>query len=227
MYFSSSYVCCGGFLQPKGSGFKFRLCRCSQDVRGLALGMFRKMPNVLVATCLILALSVLPGVQGRAQVQDDVSLEDLFSQLKQADDSNWQALEQAIQLRWTQSGSAAMDLLYSRAKSAIEAGDLETAFAHLGALTDHAPDFAEGWHLRATAFFRAERFGLALDSLRRALALEPRHFDALEGVAVVMETLNESERALAIYNQVLAIHPRNPDVKEAVSRLRQQFETAL
>ena len=120
-----------------------------------------------------------------------------------------------------------MDLLAQRGREAIEREDLEAAFDHLGALTDHAPDFAEGWHMRATAFFRAERFGLALEDLRRVLALEPRHFDALEGVAVVMEMLGEPEMALSFYRQVLAIHPRNADVKEAVARLNLQLGTNI
>ncbi|UWP90472.1 tetratricopeptide repeat protein [Aliiroseovarius crassostreae] len=185
------------------------------------------MFRVLHLFLLISTLGLLTPVSAQAQDQREVPLDALYAQLEQADDSNWQALEQAIQSRWAQSGSASVDLLYMRAKSAIEAGDLDGAFSHLGAVTDHAPEFAEGWHLRATAFFRAERYGLALDSLRRTLALEPRHFDALQGVAVVMEILDEPDRALEMYHEVLAIHPRNPDVKEAVARLTKQLATDL
>ncbi|WP_424943311.1 tetratricopeptide repeat protein [Aliiroseovarius crassostreae] len=184
------------------------------------------MRNSALASILMIAM-VLSGRPALAQDGPLVSLEALYAQLAEADDSNWQALEQAIQSRWAKSGSPAMDLLLERARAALEEDDLEAAFDHLGALTDHAPGFAEGWHMRATAFFRAGRLGLALEDLRRVLALEPRHFDALEGVAVVMETLDDPERAIEIYRQVLAIHPRNPDVKEALARLEQELGTTL
>lgn len=208
---------------PRCNFYEISPCKKARSCLGragaLAFGMSRRLFLLPMMALMILALGVMVPGAGRSQVKGEVSLDALFAQLKQADDSNWQALERVIQTRWAQSGSASVDLLYERAKSAIEAKDLTTAFGHLTALTDHAPDFAEGWHLQATAYFRAERFGLALDSLRRALALEPRHFDALEGVAVVLEVLDEPERALGIYREVLAIHPQNPDVKEAVTRL--------
>ncbi len=162
-----------------------------------------------------------------AQQGDGASLDALFAQLSEADDSNWEALEQAIEARWAQSGSAAMDLLFARARRALDENDLEAAFEHLGALTDHAPEFAEGWHLRATAFFRAGRLGLALSDLERVLALEPRHFDALEGVGVIMEELDHPDQAIAAYRRVLAIHPQNPDVKEALARLENAQSTEL
>lgn len=190
---------------------------------GLALGMFRAFQ--IIAILLTLTLS-MPAV-GQVADRNEVSMDALFAQLAQADDSNWRALEKTIQARWARSGSEAMDLLYARGRKALEQGDLPAALDHLGALTDHAPDFAEGWHLRATALFRAERFGMALAALRHVLALEPRHFDAMEGVAVVMETLNEPDRALHIYRQILTIHPRNRDVKEAVARLEQTLGATL
>lgn len=47
------------------------------------------------------------------------------------------------------------------------AEDYATAIEHLTALTDHAPNFAEGWHTRATAFYLIDEYGLALADLRR------------------------------------------------------------
>ncbi|WP_298571109.1 tetratricopeptide repeat protein [uncultured Aliiroseovarius sp.] len=146
-------------------------------------------------------------------------LDRLLALLRQADDSNWQALEDEVWELWSKSGSDALDLLLARGRKAMEGDDLEAAIEHLSALTDHAPDFAEGWNARATAFYRAGRLGLALDDIARALALEPRHFAALTGLGIIMEDLGDPRRALDAYRLSLAIHPRNPDVKEAVQRL--------
>jgi tetratricopeptide (TPR) repeat protein len=52
----------------------------------------------------------------------------------------------------------------------------EAAYDHLTALTDHAPDFAEGWNARATLLFQMGAYGPSIADIQRVLALEPRHF---------------------------------------------------
>ncbi|SEW14096.1 Tetratricopeptide repeat-containing protein [Aliiroseovarius sediminilitoris] len=146
-------------------------------------------------------------------------LDQLFVQLAQADDSNWKALEDEIWELWSRSGSDAFDLLLDRGRKAMDAGDFEVAIEHLTALTDHAPDFAEGWNARATAFYLSGRLGLSLDDIARVLTLEPRHFAALSGLGIILEELGDNRGALEAYRLSLAIHPRNPRVKEAVQRL--------
>ncbi|GHE94773.1 hypothetical protein GCM10016455_14060 [Aliiroseovarius zhejiangensis] len=146
-------------------------------------------------------------------------LEHLFALLAEADDSNWKALEDEIWDLWSRSGSDAFDLLLERGRDAMEAGDFDVAIEHLTALTDHAPGFAEGWNARATAFYLSGRLGLSLDDIARVLTLEPRHFSALSGLGMIMEELGDPQAALEAYRHSLAIHPRNPRIKEAVERL--------
>lgn len=157
--------------------------------------------------------------QGAAQAPTADDLDQLFGMLAQADDSNWQALENEIWDLWSRSGSDTFDLLLERGRSAMEAGDFEAAIEHLTALTDHAPEFAEGWNARATAFFLSGRFGLSVNDIARVLTLEPRHFGALSGLGIILEDLGDRKGALDAYRHSLSIHPRNPRVKEAVQRL--------
>lgn len=164
--------------------------------------------------CIALGLSVPAHAQ-----TDDQRLTDLFAQLKAADDSNWEALEEEVWEAWSRSGSAAIDLLLQRGKNALEVGDVEAAIEHFTALTDHAPLFAEGWNARATAYFMIGELGLSIEDIARALALEPRHFGALTGFGIILEELDETEKALEAYRHALAIHPQSPDIKEAVARL--------
>ena len=149
-------------------------------------------------------------------------LDALFEQLKSADDSNWEALEGEIWELWSRSGSDAMDLLLRRGQSAMEEGDLERAIAHLSALTDHAPEFAEGWNARATAFYLSGELGLSLNDIARTLTLEPRHFGALAGLGLILEELGDDARALEAFRHALAIHPQSDDIKGAVARLEQK-----
>lgn len=146
-------------------------------------------------------------------------LDELFAELSQPEQMGWKRIEDAIWIEWSRSGSPAMDLLLKQGRAALEAQDYDLAIEHLTALTDHAPDFAEGWNARATAFFQLDMYGLALEDIRRTLKLNPRHFAALTGLAVILEQMGDEKGALEAYRRVRAIHPHRPNVKEAIDRL--------
>lgn len=155
--------------------------------------------------------------------QDPARLDELFALLRQPDLPNWQQVEEEIWVEWSQSGSPSIDLLLERGRRALVAQDLDTAIEHFSALIDHAPGFAEGYNARATAYFEADRLGLSLRDVEMTLALNPRHFGALTGLALILEQVGDPEDALAAYRMVNAIHPHRPDIKDAIERL----ETSL
>ncbi len=130
-----------------------------------------------------------------------------------------EGVERKIWAEWSRSGSASMDLLLSRGRIAMEKRDFAKAIEHLTALTDHAPDFAEGWNARATAFFNAGEYGLSIADIQRTLVLNPRHFGAMQGFGRIMEELGHESDALAAYQAAAAIHPQRQGLKEAIERL--------
>jgi tetratricopeptide (TPR) repeat protein len=181
----------------------------------------------LLLTDPALAVAQESGAQDPvAQAQDPVAQEqsdparDLLQQLHEADPSEARKVEREIALDWRRSGSPAMDLLLTRGQDALEAGEIDTAVGHFSALVDHAPEFAEGWHRRATAYYRQEEFGLALSDLGRTLTLNPDHFNALFGLAVILETLDRPEAAYRAYTRVLDVYPTHERALEAEDRLR-------
>ncbi|MFQ5437528.1 MAG: tetratricopeptide repeat protein [Paracoccaceae bacterium] len=139
-------------------------------------------------------------------------------------DGDWRAVETRIWKKWSTSGSVAMDLLLERGRRAMQAGDLAGAVEHLTALTDHAPEFAEGWNARATAFFMMEEYALSLHDIEITLSLNPRHFGAMSGLGMIMERLERPREALRAYRGALAVHPNRPDLKKAVERLKDKVE---
>jgi tetratricopeptide (TPR) repeat protein len=150
----------------------------------------------------------------------DPELEALFVELADPDNPAWARSEADIRRLWSHSGSAAMDLLYKRGEAALDAGDPELAIEHLTALTDHAPDFAEGWNLRSIAFFLEGEYGPSVADIARTLALEPRHWGALAGLGTILEDMGHQERALAAYRASFALHPHQENVKDAITRLQ-------
>jgi tetratricopeptide (TPR) repeat protein len=170
--------------------------------------------NRIVAAFVLLFVLCLPAGAQTAR------LDALFEQLLTADPEESQTLEQEIWIEWSKSGSPAMDLLLERGRTAMAEGITDVAIDHFTALIDHAPDFAEGWNARATAYYQAGEFGPSVADIGHALTLNPRHFGALAGLGAIFEELERPEQALEVYRAALAIHPQQPGVLEAVERLQ-------
>ncbi len=144
---------------------------------------------------------------------------DLLRKLADPELERWQRVERQIIAEWSKSGSPSMDMLLRRGQAALEAGQTEAAIEHLTALTDHAPEFAEGWNARAVAYFRAGRYGPAMADLARTLELNPQHFGAIAGLGAILEETGRDAEALAVFRRAQAIHPHQPAIRRAVERL--------
>ena len=159
-----------------------------------------------------------------APADDAARLDQLFAELATADPDQASRIEGQIATLWSKSGSAGMDLLLRRGEDALEAGEHQAALEHFSALVDHAPDFAEGYNGRATAYYLLGLTGPALEDIRRALALNPRHFGAMRGFGIVLEELERPDQALEVYRAILALHPHAEGVADAVTRLEVSLE---
>ncbi len=155
---------------------------------------------------------------------DEAELEALFEGLKTADPAASLQIENRIQEIWSKSGSASMDLLLDRGRDALTEGDNILAIRHFTALIDHAPEFAEGYNGRATAYFNAGRFGLSLEDIRQTLTLNPRHFGAMTGLALILEELGRPDDALAAWREIEKLNPNREGLGDAITRLERQVE---
>ena len=180
--------------------------------------LLQKTRLVVAATTLALGLSVT----SQPLIAQTAELDQLFQDLAAAGDEDWLDIEKRIWVVWSHSGSDAMDLLLERGRRAIKAGDYAKAVEHLSALIDHAPDFAEAYNARATAFYLLEEYGLSVEDIEHTLALNPRHFGALTGLGMIYERLDRPEKALAAYLAAKSVHPHRPDLDEAIARLKDQ-----
>lgn len=191
----------------------------------------RPVQNPLAPLALTLLLSVaLPALAGAQSLSDleerRARVDELLEDLARPDLRTWQATETKILGLWAHSGSETADLLLERGQAAIEREDYVTAVEHLTALTDHAPDFAEGWHARATAFYLMGEYGLALADLQRALALNPRHFAALSGMGIILEELGDDTLALEAMRAAYALNPHRETIRDAIKRLEYRLGEA-
>ena len=158
------------------------------------------------------------------QSEAEINAQLLLQRLSTASPEDAKKIARQIKRNWARSGSASADLLLKRGRDALKAKKPKVAIEHLTALTDHAPEFAEGWHMRASALYQQNLYGPAVADLEKALRLNPFHFDAIQGLGAVFEQLGDSKRAYEAYTQVLAIHPHHTVVLEAMERLEDKVK---
>ncbi|MGZ6007942.1 MAG: tetratricopeptide repeat protein [Rhizomicrobium sp.] len=152
-------------------------------------------------------------------------LETKFGQLAQAGSpEDAKPIEDRIGAIFLQSGSASVDLLMSRLAAAQAAGDKDAAKKLAQAVTDVAPDFAEGWHSRAN-FQRATGDDAgAMVSLERVILLNPRQFAALYELGTMMEDYGNKAAALKLYRKALELDPQLDGARRHVDALTRDVE---
>ncbi|MVA98526.1 tetratricopeptide repeat protein [Nitratireductor sp. CAU 1489] len=164
--------------------------------------------NVLIALCLALMLASGPAV---TQDQGDVPAlrARLFAELKAApSQARGRAVEDAIWRMWmAQAPNEAIRSDVADAMAARERHELGRALDLLDGVVVAAPDYAEGWNQRAFIHFLKGNPDEALADIDRALALEPKHFGALSGKAIVLMSQGRMKLAQQALRRAVDIHP--------------------
>jgi len=152
-------------------------------------------------------------------------LGELYGRLAKAKDAGAaKIIETAIERIWLYSGSDTTDLLMSRALKLHNAGKSRLALKILSSVVILAPDYQEGWNRRAYIYFSKRDYRRALRDLKRVLKLDPRHFQALNGMANIMRALGDKASALEAFRKVRKIHPFAEGVEESIKELEREVE---
>lgn len=146
----------------------------------------------------------------------------MLENLRTAEPAEAIRLAREIERAWSQSGSTSLDMLLRRGREAMEDEQIDIAIEHLTAVTDHAPEFAEGWHARATAFYMKGLYGPALDDLQKALILNPDNYNAIFGLGIMLNEFGDYRRAEQAFGQVLDLHPNHEDASKMLEQLKSE-----
>lgn len=153
------------------------------------------------------------------------ALEDLYAHLAATENAKTAApLVAAIERLWLFSGSDTIDVLMERVLKAVSEKKFSLAEKLADTIVELEPGFAEGWNRRALVAYLRGDHDNALNALRRALALEPSHFKALDGIAQIMREQGDKAAALKTYRQLLNVHPFWEGGAEAVEQLKREIE---
>ncbi|HEY4943074.1 MAG TPA: tetratricopeptide repeat protein [Rhizomicrobium sp.] len=171
----------------------------------------------------LLALLALPTAAAAPSAPQ--SLPSLLNQLSHAGSpEDAKPIEEKIGGIFLQSGSPSVDLLMSRGTAALAAGDTGTAKQLFEAVTDVAPNYAEGWHARANLQRTLKDDSGAMVSLEHVILLNPRQFAAMFELGNLLEEYGNKDGALKIYRKALALDPQLEGVQKHVDALTRDVE---
>jgi tetratricopeptide (TPR) repeat protein len=152
-------------------------------------------------------------------------LDFLFGALKAApDEASAKHVEGRIWALWSQTTSDTTALLMTRAKTALDAKQVDLSLQLLGAVVKLRPDYIEGWNRRATLYYLQNDYTRSLQDIEQVLVREPRHFGALAGLGMIMQELGDDKRALDAFRKALAVNPHLEKVPELVKTLTEKVE---
>jgi tetratricopeptide (TPR) repeat protein len=167
----------------------------------------------------ILALGLVPlGVVAASSEP----LAELFAELRTEQDAARAAqTEKEIWAEWMDSGDREINHKLATGALAMRMGRLETALRLFNEVTELDPEFAEGWNKRATALYLDGQYEPSLAAIRKTLELEPRHFGALSGRAMIYQRQGRTRGAARTYERILEIYPTQPTAREKLEELEE------
>ena len=172
----------------------------------MVAALARVAVRLLVGLALAMAVSIAPAASD--EYTDNARLDALFAELRAATDPVLaHAIDQQIWYVWMTPTDPVLAERMRRVLAARQMGDPVEAIALLDELVRDYPAYAEGWNQRATMYYMLGNFEASIADCEKVLELEPRHFGALSGRALIYLQLGERALALKDMRAALAIHP--------------------
>jgi tetratricopeptide (TPR) repeat protein len=193
---------------------------------------------MLSTFCLSLALIGSAPTVALAQSADKVSvdpssgafttpaqrLDKLFNELKrEGNPDTARGIADQIRREWQDSGSASINLLIQWADKAVSEEKNAAALDYLDEAIRLKPDYVEGWNRRATLHFKMGNYRKSMSDINRVLAIEPRHFGSLAGMAAIMAQTGRDEMALKAWERFLEVYPTERQAQKELGDLAEKL----
>jgi tetratricopeptide (TPR) repeat protein len=121
---------------------------------------------------------------------------------------------------WHRSGDPAIDARLAEGITLMQSGSLPEAIAVFTDVIARAPDFAEGWNKRATAYYLMGDLDRSLADCEEVVKRNPAHFGALSGFGLIYLQKNDLPRAAEYFEKALAVDPTLIQVEAALLQIR-------
>ncbi|HRD75390.1 MAG TPA: tetratricopeptide repeat protein [Hyphomicrobiaceae bacterium] len=152
-------------------------------------------------------------------------LRELYALLATAEDAeSANRISSRIERLWSHSGSDTVTLLMERANAAMSNKKAELALELLDRAVKLAPDYPEAFNRRAFVHFTENNFAGAVGDLRRALALDPNHYKAMDGLVQIWREVGNKRGAYYVLKQLVDVHPFWAGAKQVLEELKKEVE---
>jgi tetratricopeptide (TPR) repeat protein len=156
--------------------------------------------------------------------QNDPELDELFNQLRNVDDLETASrIEKEIWAKWVHRDNELVDRHMSLGIGAMEAGALKLSLRQFTEVINLDENFSEGWNKRATVHYMMGNFNKSVQDIERTLALEPRHYGAMSGMALILDATENMAGALKAWQQVLEFTPYNQQIRARILQLKNEI----
>jgi len=162
----------------------------------------------LPAAALVALLALWPVVLGAAPLDREALANRLYERLAAATtEDEGRRAEDAVWEMWIDHPDAEIRDAIALGMRQRESYDWDAALQTFSGVIERDPDYAEGWNQRAFIHFLKGNYEASLADLEKTLELEPRHFGALAGVALIYMSTNRFDKGQDVLRQAVALHP--------------------
>lgn len=177
--------------------------------------------RILLATTVAAAMACTAAAD-----QNDPRLEELFSNLgDDVDESDATRITNEIWQIWHQFEDPEVQSRFDKGLIYMGEGEIDKAVAEFGHVIAMAPDFAEAWNKRATAYYMIGDTRLSAVDVKKTLELEPRHFGALSGLGLLYGQHGKIGAAIKAFEEALAVNPHLSGAKRNLQSLREELKS--
>ena len=164
------------------------------------------------------AAEPLPPMVGTSEAQAKERAA-LFAELVATkNDAEARSVENKLWVFWGSFADADSQRLLAVSRDAQLRFDYGNALVAMKTLVKHQPQLAEGWNQLAYVLFLAGSYDQSLEAIEKTLTLEPMHYAALAGKAIILIKQGKEAEAQAPLKRALSIDPwlkeRNLVVKD-------------
>ncbi len=151
----------------------------------------------------------------------------VFDAIRHGEGPDRNAAESRAWEIWCDHPDAGLAEAMERGIGLLSSGDLGRAEAAFDDLTERAPDWAETWNKRATVYYLQGRDAESVRDILRTLALEPRHFGALGGLAQICMRNESPDGTAAALERMQHITPGDLGLARALDALAARHAKTL
>ena len=150
-----------------------------------------------------------------------IKLDELFNDLKNNDQYISNKIEQKIWKIWsTHPNNSELTTMLNVGSEFVNNNQLLEAIEIFTKVIELDPSWPEAWNKRATVFYMVGEFEKSQKDIDVVLKLENRHFGALAGQGLVNIKLENYDKAIKSYENVIEIYPSMNSSKIMIKHIK-------